>query len=180
MSKVVLVDRANGVHSDSIGGVRVHNDTVLGIFFEASHMAHKVRRKFASKSSAVSVTPQKFRLIALFACNSENSEVIFGVFIHVFEILARACNDKIFTDKVLCFKSDRNSSNYVVGVEVLFHFLGFEQVTNITAVALVPAKTVHISGGFSHFNDERSVLNVAESLRKLFFNFTKNSHSYSP
>ena len=75
----------------------MHHDTVLRIDGKTRHMAHHVRGKFGSESTAVLIAPEQLRRSAVFA-DAHDAEVGFGVRFHVFEILARTRYDKDFTD----------------------------------------------------------------------------------
>jgi len=68
--------------------------------------------------------------------DERNFEIVFRVFLHIFEILACARNDKNLADKLGCIKACGNCSDYIVKVEILRNLVFIKQITDVSAVSL--------------------------------------------
>ena len=66
-----------------------------------------------------------------------------------------------YTIDVAGLKRDRNLTDDLVQIKIIADLLLVEETADITAVSLVPAETVHVSGCFAHFLNEGSFKNIA-------------------
>ena len=154
MRELLLIKFMNIVHSKGVCRVRVHNNSVFGINLEPCSVAHKVSRKLACEFSAIRIAPKKLCCCAVLR-NADNAKIVFRVFLHIFEILACACNNKNLADKLRCVKARGDCSDYIIKVEILRNLVFIKQITDVSAVSLIPTETVHISRCVAHFLDER-------------------------
>ena len=106
-------------------------------------MAHKMSRKLGSELTTVSIAPEELSCCTV-SCNTDDTEVVFGVKLNVFEILTRAGYNEDLTDKVGRIKAQGNGTDNLIEVKIFSNLLGFKHIADVTAVTLVPTETVHI------------------------------------
>ena len=140
----------------------VHDHPVFGVGGKPAHVAHQMRRQFAGKSAAVLPAPEKFRRFAVRG-DLDDAEVVRGVLLHVLEIFARAGYQKVFPRENIRLESHGDLAEAALRIEILFHFLLFQKVTDIAAVSLVPAEAVHVAARLADFFHEGRVLHVRQT-----------------
>ncbi len=128
----------------------VYDDTVFGVNGKSCHMAHQVGGEFGGKLSAVGVAPQQFRSLTV-GSDADNAQIALGVGIHILKILARAGDDEDFARNRGHVKAQRDGAPDCIQVKVLPYFGFVQQIADVAAIALIPAKAVHIRGSFPHF-----------------------------
>ena len=136
-------------------------------------MAHHVRGEFRSRSAAVLKAPQQLYFLAALAY-ADNTKVGFGVVLHIFEVLARARDYEYLAFKRACVEvhfvhaHKGYGADDFVQVKILRHFFLFKKIADVAAVALVPAKTIHIRCRFAHLAHERRFFYVFERAGEVF------------
>lgn len=93
MGEFLLFQLVDIVHSQSVGGMTVHNHPVFMVNRESCHVAHQMSRELGSELAAVPVAPQQFSCLAV-GSNADDAQISFRITIHIFEILTGASDDE--------------------------------------------------------------------------------------
>ena len=183
VGKFLLVQYMDVVHGQGVGGVAVHDYTVLRVNGQPGHVTHEMGWELGGEFAAVGVAPQQLSSLTV-GSNANDAQIGFRVCVHILEILAGSGDDEDFADDSGGVKAQRDGTDDAPQVEVLGDFIGIQQVADIAAVALVPAQTVHIRGGFPHFLHKGSSHNVFHLhyplLLKTSFSYCLTDANHSP
>ena len=162
MGQLLFVQLVDIVHGQGIGGMAMHHHPVCRVNGEPRPVAHHVGGKLGGEFASVLVAPQQLGSLAILG-NADDAQIGFGITLDVLEILAGTGDDKDLTDDGSGIKAQRNGADDMVQVEVLSYFIGIQQAADVAAVALIPAKTVHICSGFPHLLHKGSSQNILHS-----------------
>ena len=145
----------------------MHHHPVCRVNGEPRHVAHHVGGKLGGEFASVLVAPQQLRGGAV-GCNADDAQIGLRVLFHILKIFAGAGDDEDSPNEGFCIKAGGDGADDPGQVQILLHFRFVQQVADISAVALVPAKTVHIGGGFHQFLYKRCSQNVFHMLFLLY------------
>ena len=88
VGELLLIQLMNVVHRQGIGGVGVHDNSVVGVNLQSCHVAHQVSGEFGCELSTIGIAPKKLCGGGIL-CDADDAEVVLGIILNVLEIFAR-------------------------------------------------------------------------------------------